>query len=77
MAGSGAEPREAWTRHVTFTASAPGLHTGVVRCCGFGRLRSSDAAAVDQLMLRESARVSSTPPTMRNPGLSVVQRERA
>ena len=23
--------------HVTFTASAPGRHTGLVRCCVFGR----------------------------------------
>jgi len=34
---------------MTFTASAPDLHTGVVRCCGFGPLRSSDAAAAGQL----------------------------
>jgi hypothetical protein len=25
------------TAHVTFTASAPGRHAGLVRCCGVGR----------------------------------------
>jgi hypothetical protein len=37
-AGPGAEPRDVWNpAQGTFTAHAPGLHTGLVRCCGVGR----------------------------------------
>jgi hypothetical protein len=36
--GPGAELRNVWNPvQVTLTASAPGLHTGLVRCCGVGR----------------------------------------
>jgi hypothetical protein len=35
--GLGAAPGRMEPAHVTFTASAPGRHTGLVRCCGFGR----------------------------------------